>query len=73
MPQDIKIWEISEGGELNQIDKSKLDLEQRLEDWIEKDISIISNDLLIIGRQVQTDFGKDISKMMFNLMSFWLN
>ena len=57
MPQDIKIWEIIEEDKLKEIPRSKLNLEERLENWIEKDISMLSNDLLIIGRQVQTDFG----------------
>ena len=57
MPQDVKVWEIIDRGTLNEISKSKLDLEERLEDWLEKDISIISNDLLAIGRQVETGFG----------------
>jgi len=57
MPQDVKIWEIQDGNILKEIKKSKLELEQHLEDWLEKDISVISNDLLVIGRQVQTDFG----------------
>lgn len=34
-----------------------LNREERLEKWIENDISIISPDLLVIGRQVITDFG----------------
>ena len=57
MPQDIKIWEISDGDKLQEIQKAKLSLEERLENWIEKDISMISTDLLIMGRQLQTDFG----------------
>lgn len=57
MPQDIKIWEIVEKDKLKEINGSRLDVEKRIEDWIEKDISIVSNDLLIIGRQVSTDFG----------------
>jgi len=57
MPQDIKIWEITDKSKLEEIHKTKLDLEERLENWIEKDITIISNDLLIIGRQISTDFG----------------
>jgi hypothetical protein len=31
-------------------------LEERLEDWIEDDISMLSDDLLIIGRQIETDY-----------------
>ena len=57
MPQDIKIWEIVEKDRLKEIFRTKLDLEERLENWLEKSISMISSDLLVIGRQIQTDFG----------------
>lgn len=36
--------------------RSSLDLEARLEVWLERDISVLSPDLLVIGRQVETDF-----------------
>jgi hypothetical protein len=57
MPQDVKVWEIQDGNTLREIKKSKLEMEERIEDWLEKDISVISTDLLVIGRQVETDFG----------------
>jgi hypothetical protein len=57
MPQDVNVWEIIGGDTLKEIHKSRLDLEERLESWLEKDVSIISNDLLVIGRQLETDFG----------------
>ena len=57
MPQDVKIWEIHDGNILKEIKKTKLEMEERIEDWLEKDISIISTDLLVIGRHVETDFG----------------
>ena len=57
MPQDVKIWEIQSNNILREIKKSKLEMEERIEKWLEKDISIISSDLLVIGRQVETDFG----------------
>ena len=57
MPQDIRIWEVLEGDNLSELDKAKLNLEERIENWLENDISIITNDLLVIGRQVETDFG----------------
>jgi len=56
MPQDIRIWEIQGDTNLREIPKSVLNLEERLEDWIEQDVSILSEDYLIIGRQVPTDF-----------------
>jgi len=60
MPQDVKIWAIRDKKDLTQIQKSRLDYEDRIEDWIEEDVSIVSNDYLIIGRQVLTSFNKKI-------------
>jgi len=60
MPQDIRLWEFLVKGELLEIEKSHVELEERLEDWLEQDISIISSDLLVIGRQVKTDSGGSI-------------
>ena len=57
MAEDIRIWEISEGKTLKEIKKAELDFEKRLEEWLNNDISLISLDLLIIGRQIETDFG----------------
>lgn len=60
MPEEVKIWKIMDGDKLKEIRQTKLDLENRLEQWLENDISIISNNLLIIGRQVRTEFGGEI-------------
>jgi len=60
MPEEVKIWKIMDGDRLKEIRRTKLDLENRLEQWLENDISIISNNLLIIGRQVRTEFGGEI-------------
>ncbi len=57
MSEEVRIWEILGGENLEEIKRTKLDLESRIEEWLEKDISIISDDLLVIGRQVQTVFG----------------
>lgn len=56
MPDQIRLWEIS-NDQLNEITQSKLDLESRLETWLDNDISILADDLLVIGRQVITDYG----------------
>jgi len=53
---EVRLWKIKEN-QLKEIDKQKLDLEERLETWIESDIDIIASNLLIIGRQVETDYG----------------
>ncbi|RLG19778.1 hypothetical protein DRN74_06385 [Candidatus Micrarchaeota archaeon] len=57
MPQDIRLWAIEKGDSLKEIRRSRLDWEERIEKWLEQDISIVSDDLLVIGRQVETDFG----------------
>ncbi|MFE3845874.1 DUF91 domain-containing protein [Thermoplasmatota archaeon] len=57
MPINARIWEITENDGLKEIKRPKLNLEVRIENWLENDITTISDDLLIIGRQVETDFG----------------
>ena len=56
MPQDIKIWRIVDNN-LREAKKLRLKSEERLENWLEKDISMLSDGLFVIGRQVKTDFG----------------
>ena len=57
MPKEIRVWQVDQGDELREVPRKSLDLESRLEVWIEKDISVLSDDLLVIGRQVLTDYG----------------
>jgi hypothetical protein len=59
MPIKMKLWQ-KEGQDLKPLEAGKLDSEQQLEQWIADDISIISPDLMIIGRQVQTRYGGHI-------------
>jgi hypothetical protein len=59
MPQEIRLWEVKEKS-LREVPRDKISLEERLEEWLEQDISIISDDLLVIGRQVRTAFEKYI-------------
>ena len=57
MPEEVRLWKIQGGDTLCEIARSPLDLEARLEVWLERDISVLSQGLLAIGRQVETDFG----------------
>jgi len=52
----VRLWKVSDD-HIKEVPPKKLDLEERIETWLQQDISIISNDLLQIGRQVQTGFG----------------
>lgn len=57
MPEEVRLWRIQSDNTLCEITRSPLDLEARLEVWLERDISVLSPGLLVIGRQVETDFG----------------
>ena len=60
MPSKIRMWEVTEQGTLNEVTESGINLERRLEDWLESDIPMLDPNLLVIGRQVLTDFGGEI-------------
>jgi hypothetical protein len=49
MTTEIKLWKIKDN-HLKPIKNAKLNLEERLEAWFEEDISILSTELLVIGR-----------------------
>src|SRR4051812_46818855 len=58
MPLDMRLWRVK-GERLENITTSQLNKEKRLEDWILNDASLLGmDDMLIIGRQVQTGFGR---------------
>ena len=52
----MTLWKVKDEI-LNEIRPTRLDFEERLESWIADDATILGLDLLIIGRQVQTEFG----------------
>ena len=58
--QRVRLWEVNSDQQLDEIPNSHIDLEERLEDWLENDISVLDPGLLVIGRQVPTDFGGEI-------------
>lgn len=57
MSTEIRLWKVGQQDLLEQVEVRRLDLEARLEAWMERDISILSTDLFVIGRQVETEFG----------------
>lgn len=56
MATHIQLWQV-DNDNLKEVTPTQLASEAKLETWIEKDPSILGTPLLIIGRQVQTDFG----------------
>ncbi len=55
----MTIWRVS-GPKLVPIDPAQLGQEERLEEWIANDPSILGTDLAVIGRQVMTGYGGKI-------------
>lgn len=66
MPQSARIWQVREDGGLSEVDSTSLGREEQLEDWLEADISILSDRLLVIGRQVATDVSGEIDLLCLN-------
>ena len=60
MPDEIRLWRIGPDDSLQEIERAPLDLETRLQEWLARDISVLDPELLVIGREVQTDFGDRI-------------
>lgn len=61
MPIEVGIWKVNDG--LKKVSFSSIESEKKLEDIFEKDFSILSEDLLLIGRQVKTGYGKYIDML----------
>jgi len=55
--QHVKIWRVIADDQLEAVERTRLDLESRLESWIAADVAMVDERLLVIGRQVETDFG----------------
>ena len=66
MPQNVRLWRVDDRGELDEISKSNLASERQLEDWLETDIDILDTNLLVIGRQVLTDYGHYLDFLCIN-------
>ena len=56
MPTEVKLWQI-EDDKPQPIPQDTLDLESRLENWIRDDIGLVNDGLLVIGQQIETDYG----------------
>lgn len=56
MPIDMRIWRIRDD-HLETVRTEKLQSEERLESWLTGDISMVADDLLVIGRQLSSPLG----------------
>lgn len=56
MPFQLGLWQV-QSGQLVPVRSARPNLEEQLEKWIASDPSILGMELLLIGRQVQTQYG----------------
>jgi len=66
MPVKIRFWKIN-GTEVDKINYTVIETEVKLEAILENDISILKDDLLLIGRQVLTKHGKYIDMLAIDI------
>ena len=61
MPVEVGIWKL--GKEIEKVEFSVMESEKKLEDLLVQDISILSPQLLLIGRQIPTGYGTFIDML----------
>ena len=66
MAEEVRLWQVDDQGKLQLCKLASLTEEKQLEGWVTADISILDSDLLVIGRQVPTDFGGFIDLLCMN-------
>jgi hypothetical protein len=59
MPINMKLWQVK-AKDLQEVSSEPLNDEQRLQDWLVKDKTILGIDVLLVGRQVTTASGGSI-------------
>jgi Endonuclease NucS len=65
MPIEVGIWRL--GSKPEKVAISAIDSESRLEEALVQDISILSAQLMLIGRQISTSFGKFIDMLAMDM------
>ena len=60
MAQKIRLWAVVDDQTLKDVPESDIGLEKRLHDWLENDIAVLDPDLLVVGREVRTQYGGEI-------------
>ncbi|MBW4488894.1 MAG: DUF91 domain-containing protein [Trichocoleus desertorum ATA4-8-CV12] len=68
MPIEVGIWRL--GDKPEKVVMSAIDSEIRLEDALTKDLSILSPQLMLIGRQIPTAYGKFIDILAMDMSGY---
>ena len=67
---DLSVWTV-DGDAPRRVDRSGVDLEKDLEDWIANDSSLLADRLTIVGRQVRVD-GGPLDLLAIDLQDRWV-
>ena len=67
MADEVRLWRVGSDEQLTEITSASLNLESRLQEWLVRDISILDPALLVIGREVATDFSGPIDILCVNV------
>lgn len=65
MPVEVGIWKIDE--KIKKLNYSVIESEKKLENILERDLSLISDDYLLLGRQIPTSYGKFIDMLSVDI------
>lgn len=65
MPIEVGIWRL--GDKPDKVTMSTIDSELRLENALSQDLSILSDQLMLIGRQITTSYGKFIDMLAMDM------
>lgn len=66
MPIEVGFWKLN-NNQAEKIEFTTIETEEKLEDILENDISILSEDILLVGRQISTSYGKFIDMLGIDL------
>lgn len=66
MPQHVRLWEIDGTKGPQDLPQTRLDLESRLEDWLERDISMIAPDSTSFGPGLTASERHDTTSSRFD-------
>jgi len=64
MPIEVGIWRL--GDKVEKVIMSSIESESRLENALVEDLSILSSQLILLGRQVATSYGKFVDMLAMN-------
>jgi len=58
MPIDLGLWRVADNNDFERVSSTKLDREDRLEEFLLQDPNVLGQPLLVIDRQITTSSGK---------------